>query len=115
MGQPLTTDNIGPYLSDAFAEAFRDVCLPAFNTITEDINVLKTDMKDVKKRLGGVEERLGNVEEDLKEVKEDMATKEDLKKLETALTKRMDRMSDVQTNLNDRVEALESESPVAFA
>lgn len=115
MGQPLTTDNIGPYLSDAFAEAFKDVCLPAFNTITEDINVLKTDMKDVKKRLSGVEEGLGNVEEDLKEVKEDMATKDDLKKLETTITKRMDRMSDVQSNLDERVETLESHSPIAFA
>lgn len=108
MGQPLTTDNIGPYLSNAFAEAFNDVCLPAFNSISEEINTLKTDMKDVKKRLG-------NVEDELKEVKEDMATKEDLKKLETTLTKRMDRMSDVQTNLIERVETLESQSPTAFA
>lgn len=115
MGQPLTTDNIGPYLSDAFVEAFNDVCLPAFNSIAKDIDTLKIDMKDVKNRLGNVEERLGSVEEDLKEVKDDMATKEDLKKLEITLTKRMDRMSDVQTNLNDRVEALESESPIKFA
>jgi len=72
-------------------------------------------MKDVKKRLTGVEERLGNVEDDLKEVKEDMATKDDLKKLETTLTKRMDRMSDVQLNLTERIETLESQSPVTFA
>ena len=72
-------------------------------------------MKDVKKRLTGVEERLGNVEDDLKEVKEDMATKDDLKKLETTLTKRMDRMSDVQTNLLERVETLESQSSAVYA
>lgn len=104
MGKTLSTDDIGSY----FADAFREVALPALNDITEKIEVLQTDMKDVKSRLG-------NVEEGLKEVKEDMATKEDLKKLETALTKRMDRISDVQSNLNERVEALESESPIAFA
>lgn len=93
MGQSLTTDNIGPYLFDAFAEVFKVVCLPAFNTIAEDINDLKTDMKHVKKRLNGVEERLGNVEEDLKEVRIDMATKDDLKKLGKRIIKRMDRIN----------------------
>lgn len=111
MGQPLTTDNIGDY----FVEAFKEVAMPAFENLTNKVEGLESEMKDVKKRLSGVEERLCNVEEDLKEVKEDMATKEDLKKLETTLTKRMDRMSDVQTNLNDRVESLESASPVKFA
>lgn len=108
MGQPLTTDNIGPYLSDAFAEAFKEVALPAFENLTAEMN-------GVKIRLDNIEERLDNVEEDLKDVKKDMANKDDLKQLESRLTKRMDRMSDVQTNLNDRVEALESESPIKFA
>ena len=111
MGQPLTTDNIGDY----FAKAFEDVAIPAFNNITEKLGNLESDVKTLKTDMKDVKSRLGNVEEDLKEVKEDMVTKEDLKKLETTLTKRMDRMSDVQANLNDRVEALESESPIAFA
>lgn len=111
MGQPLTTDNIGDY----FAEAFRELVLPPLENLTVEMNGVKNRLSGVEKILNSVEERLGNVEGDLKEVKEDMATKEDLKKLETVLTKRMDRMSDVQTNLNDRVEALESKSPVAFA
>ena len=104
MRKTLSTDDIGSY----FADAFREVALPALNDITEKIEVLQTDMKDVKSRLGNVEERLGNVEEN-------MATKEDLKKLETTLTKRMDRMSDVQSNLNERIENLEGDSPVKFA
>lgn len=111
MGQPLTTDNIGDY----FAEAFKEVAMPAFENLTNKVEGLESEMKDVKKRLSGVEERLGNVEEGLKEVKEDITTKEDLKKLEITLTKRMDRMSDVQSNLNERVETLESQSPIAFA
>ena len=104
MGQPLTTDNIGDY----FAEAFREVALPAFENLTNKVEILATDMKNVKKRLGGVEERLSEVEKN-------MATKDDLKKLETTLTKRMDRMSDVQLDLVERVEDLESKSPIAFA
>lgn len=104
MGKPLTTDNIGEY----FADAFREVVLPGLNNLTSDVDELKVDMKDVKKRLGGVEDGL-------EDVKKDMATKDDLKKLEDTLTKRMDRMNDVQSNLNERVEALESESPVVFA
>jgi len=104
MGQPLTTDNIGDY----FVEAFKEVAMPAFENLTGKVEGLENDMKDVKNRLG-------DVEEGLKEVKEDMATKDDLKKLEITLTKRMDRMSDVQSNLNERVETLESQSLVAFA
>ena len=104
MGQPLTTDNIGDY----FVEAFKEVAMPVFENLTSKVEGLENDMKDVKNRLG-------DVEEGLKEVKEDMATKDDLKKLEITLTKRMDRMSDVQSNLNERVETLESQSLVAFA
>ncbi len=111
MGQPLTTDNIGSY----FAEAFREVAMPAFENLTNKVGGLETDMKDVKKRLTGVKKRFDNVEENLNEIKEDMATKDDLKKLETTLTKRMDRMSDVQLNLTERIETLESQSPVTFA
>ena len=62
MGQALTTDNIGPYIADAFANAFKEVVLPGLDTITTnieelktDVGVLKTDMKDVKERLGDVE------------------------------------------------------------
>ncbi|HCR35507.1 hypothetical protein A2130_01710 [Candidatus Woesebacteria bacterium GWC2_33_12] len=104
MSKTLSTDDIGGY----FADAFHEVALPALNDITEKIEVLQIDMKDVKSRLGNVEERLENVEEN-------MATKDDLEKLETTLAKRMDRMSDVQSNLIERVETLESQSPVAFA
>lgn len=92
MGKTLSTDDIGSY----FADAFREVALPAFNNITEKLVNLESDVKTLKSDMKDVKGRLGNVEEGLKEVKEDMVTKEDLKKLETTLTKRMDRMSDVQ-------------------
>ena len=94
MGQPLTTDNIGPYLTDAFVKAFNDVCLPAFNSITEDVETLKTGMSEVK--------------DELKEVKKEMATKDDLSSLETRLNKRLKAINDVQDNLTERIESLES-------
>ena len=111
MGQPLTTDNVGDY----FAEAFKEVAIPAFENLTIELNKVKNRLGGVEKRLDGVEERLGSVEEDLKDVKEDMATKEGLKKLEDTLTKRMDKMSDVQSNFNERIEKLEDHSPIKFA
>lgn len=100
--KPLTTSNFGKI----FADTVHETLIPALDNITEKIEVLQTDMKDVKKRLG-------NVEDGLKEVKEDMATKDDLKKLEDTLTTRMDRMGDVQSDLTERVEELES--PTVFA
>lgn len=106
MGQPLTTDNIGEYFSTAFANTFKEAVLPGLDTMANDINTLKTGMENVEKRLSGVEDRLGDVEKN-------MATNDDLKNLENRLNTRLKAINDVQSNLTERVETLES--PMVFA
>ena len=62
-----------------------------------------------------IHRRIGDLRLKVQAYEHNWGVLNDLEKLETTLAKRMDRMSDVQSNLIERVETLESQSPVAFA